>query len=101
MLVCGLGPMLKTLYLLPKFFQPLWKWVDYFLFSNGLIGSVKKEIATHPSILAWKIPRTAEPGRLQSMGSHESDTTERVNNNKTGSERLSNLPEVSKQQNSS
>ena len=25
MLVCGLGPMLKTSYLLPKFFQPLWK----------------------------------------------------------------------------
>ena len=28
-----------------------------------------KEIATHSSILAWKIPRTEEPGRLQSMGS--------------------------------
>ena len=27
-------------------------------------------MATHSSTLAWKIPRTAEPGRLQSMGSH-------------------------------
>ena len=30
---------------------------------------VEKEMAAHPSILAWKIPRTAEPGRLLSMGS--------------------------------
>ena len=27
-----------------------------------------KEMTTHSSILAWKIPRTEEPGRLQSMG---------------------------------
>ena len=27
-------------------------------------------MATHYSTLAWKIPWTAEPGRLQSMGSH-------------------------------
>ena len=33
-------------------------------------------MATHSSILAWKIPQTEEPGRLQSMGSKESDTTE-------------------------
>ena len=32
-------------------------------------------MAAHSSILAWKIPQTKEPGRLQSMGS-ESDTTE-------------------------
>ena len=30
---------------------------------------LEKEIATHSSILAWKIPRMEEPGRLQSMGS--------------------------------
>ena len=29
---------------------------------------LEKEMATHSSILAWKIPRTEEPGRLQSMG---------------------------------
>ena len=29
---------------------------------------LEKEMATHSSILAWKIPWTKEPGRLQSMG---------------------------------
>ena len=35
-------------------------------------------MALHSSTLAWKIPWTEEPGRLQSMGSLESDTTERL-----------------------
>ena len=35
-------------------------------------------MATHCSILVWKIPWTEEPGRLQSMGHKESDTTERL-----------------------
>ena len=30
---------------------------------------LEKEMVTHSSILAWKIPWTEEPGRLQSMGS--------------------------------
>ena len=30
---------------------------------------LEKEMATHSSTLAWKIPWTEEPGRLQSMGS--------------------------------
>ena len=30
---------------------------------------LEKEMATHSSILAWKIPWTEQPGRLQSMGS--------------------------------
>ena len=30
-----------------------------------------KEMATHPSILAWEIPRTEKPGGLQSMGSQQ------------------------------
>ena len=30
--------------------------------------SLEEEIATHSSILAWEIPWTEEPGRLQSMG---------------------------------
>ena len=29
---------------------------------------VEKEMATHSSVLAWEIPWTEEPGRLQSMG---------------------------------
>ena len=35
-------------------------------------------MATHSGTLAWKIPWTLESGRLQSMGSLESDTTERL-----------------------
>ena len=35
----------------------------------------EKEMATYSSILAWRIPRTEEPGRLQSMGLQQSDTT--------------------------
>ena len=31
--------------------------------------TLEKEVATHSSILAWRIPWTEEPGRLQSMGS--------------------------------
>ena len=31
--------------------------------------TLEKEMATHSSILAWKIPWMEEPGRLQSMGS--------------------------------
>ena len=33
-------------------------------------------MATHPSILAWRIPKTQEPGRIQSRGGKESHTTE-------------------------
>ena len=36
--------------------------------SLGQEDLLEKEMATHASILAWKIPWTEEPGRLQSMG---------------------------------
>ena len=36
--------------------------------SLGREDPLEKEMATHPSILAWKIPWTEEPGKLQSMG---------------------------------
>ena len=42
-----------------------------------------KEMATHSSILAWKIPLTEEPGRLQSMGLQELDTTWQLNHHTT------------------
>jgi len=32
--------------------------------------SLEKEMATHSSVLAWRIPGTGEPGGLPSMGSH-------------------------------
>ena len=37
--------------------------------SLGQEDSLEKEVATHSSILAWRIPWTEEPGGLQSMGS--------------------------------
>ena len=37
--------------------------------SLGREDPLEKEIATHSSILAWRIPQTGEPGRLQSRGS--------------------------------
>ena len=38
--------------------------------SLGQEDPMEKEMATHSSILAWKIPWTEEPGELQSMGFH-------------------------------
>ena len=37
--------------------------------SLGWEDPLEKEMATHSRILAWRIPRTEEPGELQSMGS--------------------------------
>ena len=37
--------------------------------SLGREDPLEKEMATHSSILAWRIPWTEEPGKLQSMGS--------------------------------
>ena len=56
---------------------PLQKtWVQ----SLGWEDSLEKETATHSNILAWEIPRTEEPGRLQSMGvAKELDMTDRLN----------------------
>ena len=44
--------------------------------SLGWEDPLEKEMATHSSILAWRIPWTEESGRLQSMGHKELDTTE-------------------------
>ena len=43
------------------------------ILSLGQEDPLEKEMAAHSSILAWEIPWTEEPGRLQSMGSQESD----------------------------
>ena len=48
-----------------------------------------KEMATHFSILAWEIPRTEEPGRLQSMGS------QRVKHNLATKQQEQNVPLIS------
>ena len=46
--------------------------------SLGREDLLEKEMATHPSILAWRIPWTEELGGLQPMGRKESDTTEQL-----------------------
>ena len=43
--------------------------------SLGREDPLEKEMETHPSILAWEIPWTEEPGGLQTMGSQELGTT--------------------------
>jgi len=45
--------------------------------SLGQEDPLEKGMATHSSILSWRIPRTEEPGGLQSVGLQKSDTTER------------------------
>ena len=52
-----------------------WTRLSEFTFTF-LFHALEKEMTTHSSILAWRIPGTAEPGGLPSMGSTESDTTE-------------------------
>ena len=44
--------------------------------SVGREDPLEKGMATHSSILAWRIPGTGEPGGLQSTGHEELDTTE-------------------------
>ena len=49
--------------------KPLSTMQETWVRSLGQEDPLEKEIATHSSTLAWKIPWTEEPGRLQSMGS--------------------------------
>ena len=46
--------------------------------SLGGEDPLQEEMAIHPSILAWRIPWTEQPGGPQSMGHKESDTTEQL-----------------------
>ena len=49
-----------------KRLSTMWEtWVQ----SLGQEDSPEKEMATHSSVLAWRIPRTGEPGGLPSLGS--------------------------------
>ena len=47
-------------------------WVQF----SGRENPLEKEMSTHSSILAWRIPWREEPGGLQSKGSQELDMTE-------------------------
>ena len=52
---------------------------ETWVLSLGRKDPLEEEMATHSSILAWKIPLTEEPGGLHFMGLEtESDTTERL-----------------------
>ena len=51
--------------------------------SLGGEDPLEKEMATHSSILAWRIPWTEKLGGLQSWGRKESDTTERLTHTNT------------------
>ena len=44
--------------------------------SLGQEDPLEKRMATHSSILAWKMPWTEDPGRLLSVGLQREDTTE-------------------------
>ena len=51
---------------------------ETWVWSLGREDPLEKEMATHSSILAWRIPWTEELCGLQSTGRKESDTTERL-----------------------
>ena len=54
--------------------------------SLGREDPLEKEMTTDFSILTWEMPRTEEPGGLQSLGLQESDPTLRLNNNNVKTE---------------
>ena len=75
-------PGFPVLYYLPKFAQAYYHWKEVaqrvkwlpamqetWVRSLGQEDPLEKEMAPHSSTLAWKIPWTVKPGRLQSMGS--------------------------------
>ena len=47
-----------------------WEVKDYSIFLIDRLFRMEKEMATHSSVLAWRIPWTEKPGGLQSMGSY-------------------------------
>ena len=62
--------------------------------SLGWEDLLEKGMATSSSTLAWRIPQSEEPGRLQSTGRKESDTTERVLMGFPGGSVVKNLPAI-------
>ena len=71
-MIMGLPLVAQTVKRLPTTWEA---WVQ----TLGQEDLLEKEMATHSSILAWKIPWTEEPGGLQSMGSRRvSDMTEQL-----------------------
>ena len=85
--VCYCDLNLHTLYYCWFVWVPMAQWVknlpamqetkEMWVPSLGWEDTLEEEMATHSSILAWKIPWTEAPGGLQSMGRKESNMTER------------------------
>ena len=63
-------------YIVLKFFHGVAKESDMTERLHFHFHALEKELATHSSVLAWRIPGTGEPGGLPSWGRTESDTTE-------------------------
>ena len=61
----GEGAWLAAVHGVAKSWTPLSDFTFTFSFH-----ALEKEMATHSSVLAWRIPGTGEPGGLLSMGSH-------------------------------
>ena len=66
---CAFGDNLKGLPLVAQMVKHLPAMRETRVQSLGWEDLLEKEMATHSNILAWRIPWTEEPGRLQSMGS--------------------------------
>ena len=58
-----------------KCLPPMWETQDQPLDCED---PLEKDMATHSSTLAWRIPWTEEPGRLQAIESDTAEVTERV-----------------------
>ena len=66
-------------YLVAQMVKNLPAMQEAWVLSLGWEDPLEKGIATHSSILVWRIPWTEKPSGLQSMGCHkESDTTEQL-----------------------
>ena len=63
--------------------------------SLGQEDPLEKEMATLSSIFVWKIPWTEKLGRLQSLGSQELDTTQRLNHHQQLHTEQTTQPQVS------
>ena len=65
----ALLPMCERAFLVAQMVKNLPPKQDSWVRSSDRDNTLEKGMATHSSILAWRIPQTEEPGGLQSMGS--------------------------------
>ena len=67
--LCGVGKNLCATHMVAQMVKNLPAMQETWVPSLGREDPVEEHMATHSSILAWRIPLTEEPGRLQSTGS--------------------------------